>query len=106
MDHLSWKNALMIKAVLFSFLILSISTSRAETVEVDIHGMTCSFCVAGLKDELSQLPDVSRVDVSLKYKRVRIVSTGESLDMERVQTAIVDAGYTPMEVRHLGDEEP
>ena len=96
----------MIRLVLFLFLMLHLAMVRAETVEVDIHGMTCSFCVEGLKDELSQLPDVARVDVSLKHKKVRITSTGESLDMERVQSAIVDAGFTPMEVRHLGDDEP
>ena len=96
----------MIRLVLFLYLMLHLAMVRAETVEVDIHGMTCSFCVEGLQNELIQLPDVARVDVSLKHKKVRITSTGKSLDIERVQSAIVDAGYTPMEVRHLGDDEP
>ena len=94
----------MIKAVLFSLLILPFTMARADIVEVDIHGMTCSFCVEGLQNELSRLPDVARVEVSLKNKKVRIISEAESLDMERVRSAIIDAGYTPVEVRHLGDE--
>ena len=73
----------------------------AETIEIDIHGMSCSFCVEGLQDELSQLPDIDRVDVSLKSKKVRIVSKNDPLDRERIKRAIVDAGYTPMEIRNL-----
>ncbi len=95
----------MIKAVLFSLLILPFTVAQAETVEVDIHGMTCSFCVEGLQNQLSRLPDVAQVDVSLKNKKVRIISDAESLDMVRVRSAIIDAGYTPVEVRHLGDDE-
>ena len=98
-------NSFMIRAVVFSLLILPFTLARADTVEVDIHGMTCGFCVEGLQKELSQLPDVARVDVSLKNKKVRISSAGDSLDMERVRSAIIDAGYTPVEIRHLGDEE-
>ncbi len=94
----------MIKAVLFSLLMLPFTMARADIVEVDIHGMTCSFCVEGLHNELSRLPDVARVEVSLKNKKVRIISVAQSLDMERVRSAIIDAGYTPVEVRHLGDE--
>ncbi len=95
----------MIRFALLFLLMSPFATARAETVEVDIHGMTCAFCVEGLQNELSQLPDVARVDVSLKNKKVRIVSVGESLDMERVRSAIIDAGYTPMEVRHSDDDK-
>ena len=105
MNRSSRKHSCMIKAVLFALLILPFSMAQAETVEVDIHGMTCSFCVEGLHNELSRLPDVAQVDVSLKNKKVRIISNTESLDMVRVRSAIIDAGYTPVEVRHLGDDE-
>ena len=94
----------MIRAVLISVLLLPFTMARADIVEVDIHGMTCSFCVEGLQKELLQLPDVAQVDVSLKHKKVRVVSEGDSLDMDRVRGAIIDAGFTPMEVRHLVDD--
>lgn len=86
-------------------LFLPLASVKAETVEVKIHGMTCSFCVEGLQAELSGLPDVAQVDVSLKNKKVRLVSTGESLDMDRVRNAINDAGFTPIETLHLESEE-
>jgi len=82
-------------------LILPFAVAQAEMVEVEIHGMTCAFCVEGLRRELSELPDVSEVNVSLKNKKVRIASVGETLDLDRVRKAVIDAGFTPVEVRHL-----
>ena len=95
----------MIRPFLLPFLLMLVSLAQAETVEVDILGMSCSFCVEGLADNLSQLPDVARVDVSLKNKVVRIVSAEESLDMDRVRSAIIDAGFTPAEVRKIRTDE-
>ena len=94
----------MTKVLAFALILLALP-AQADTVEVDILGMSCSFCVEGLQVELSQLPDVAQVDVSLKNKKVRIISKGESLDLDRVRSAIIDAGYTPSEIRHLGDDE-
>ncbi len=85
----------------FCMLILPFAMAWGEEVEVDIHGMTCAFCVEGLHRELSELPDVSKVDVSLKNKKVRIVSDGETLDLDRVRKAIIDAGFTPVEIRQV-----
>lgn len=96
---------MMARIPIFAFFLLLALPVQADKVEVDILGMTCSFCVEGLQDELSQLPDVAQVDVSLKNKKVRIISKGESLDLDRVRSTIIDAGYTPSEIRHLGDDE-
>ncbi len=93
------------KAYIFSLLLMLVPLVHADTVEVDILGMSCSFCVEGLHDRLTQLPDVTRVDVSLKNKIVRIVSEEESLDMDRVRNAIIEAGFTPAEVRHIRNDE-
>jgi len=54
---------------------------------------------------LSDLPDVAQVDVSLKNKIVRIVSEEKPLDMDRVRNAIIEAGFTPAEVRHIRNDE-
>ncbi len=91
---------------LFLILLLGLPTLvLAKTIEIDIHGMTCSFCVEGLHKELSELPDISRVDVSLKSKKVRIVSKDSQLDMARINQAILDAGFTPMEVHSIENTE-
>lgn len=95
----------MIKAYIFSFLLILASLVQADTIVVDILGMSCSFCVEGLENRLSQLPDVAQVEVSLKNKTVRIVSEQGALDLDRVRGAIIDAGFTPAEVRNLNNEE-
>ena len=86
-------------------LLLSFTLVQAETVEIDIHGMTCAFCVEGLQKQLSKVPEVAKVDVSLKHKKVRIESKGEKLDIEKVREAIVNAGYTPMEVHQIASDQ-
>lgn len=96
---------MMTKAYIFSSLLMLVPLVQADTVEVDILGMSCSFCVEGLQDRLSRLPDVAQVDVSLKNKVVRIVSEEEPLDMDRVRSAIIEAGFTPAEVRHIRNDE-
>ena len=93
------------KLLIILLLLLPAKVVSAVVFEVAIHGMTCTFCVEGLYKELSGLPDVARVDVSLKLKRVRLVSKRESLDMERVHRAIIDAGFTPVDTQLISSEE-
>ena len=87
--------------VLILLLMFLPLAATADRVEIDIHGMSCSFCVEGLQDELSQLPDVEQVQVSLKNKKVLIISKEGDLDLDRIKRAIVDSGYTPKEIRHI-----
>ncbi len=84
---------------------MSSAMVQAEIVEVSIHGMTCAFCVEGLHKRLSKLPDVGKVDVSLKLKKVRIESKTDKLDMERVHNAVIEAGFTPVESRLIHHDE-
>ena len=77
---------------------------EAVGVEVDIHGMTCAFCVDAVQRNLSRLPDVEQVEVSLKSNRIQILTKEDKLDIERIKKTILDSGFTPMEVRVLNDE--
>lgn len=73
------------------------------TVEVDIHGMTCAFCVDAVQRNLGKLPDVDQVEVSLKTNKIRIQSHQDTLDIARVKQVILDSGFTPTAVRTLED---
>lgn len=94
----------MYRVIIIFALLMPFNWVQAEIVEVDIHGMTCAFCVEGLQQQLSKLPDVAKVEVSLKFKKVRIQSIAGQLDMERVREAIIDAGYTPVESRQIAHD--
>lgn len=89
--------------VLLVALLLS-AASIAETIEVDVHGLTCAFCVDSLQRQLKKLPDIEKVDVSLKAKKVRIVSSSKHIDRARVREIVIDSGFTPINIRTIPDE--
>lgn len=89
------------KRVTTSFIALLLLLPAAwaaeqEVVEIEITGMTCPFCVYGTEKNLGKLPGVEQATVSLNKKMARIIMTpGEHANMESINKAIVDAGFTP-----------
>lgn len=92
---------------LFIIFLLSLSMAafaEAEStiVEIEVQGMTCAFCADGLHSSLNKLTGVRQAEVSLKQSRARIeLEPGQTLDLEALRKAILDAGFTPGDV--LGD---
>ncbi len=65
----------------------SASDQRTYTVS----GMTCSHCVASVREEVSEVAGVESVDVDLASGR--LVLTGTALDDTAVRAAVSEAGY-------------
>ncbi len=84
-------------------LMLSAATS-ADTIEVEVHGLTCAFCVDSLQRQLKKLPNIEQVDVSLKSKKVRIVSSADNMDIDRIRKIVIDSGFTPVNIRTIEDD--
>ena len=84
-------------ALLYSTLL------SAEQIEIDIHGMTCAFCVDSLQRNLGKLPDVKSAQVSLKLKKVRIETHSEKADIEHIRQTILDSGFTPARITAVPD---
>ena len=76
----------------------------AETIEVEVQGLTCAFCVDSLQRQLKKLPDIERVDVSLKSRKVRIVSQGERIDTDQISKIVIDSGFTPVNIKVVENE--
>lgn len=57
-----------------------------------VTGMTCQHCVASVTEELSELPGVESVDVTLDTGQVTVISA-EPLDAAAVRSAVEEAGY-------------
>ena len=57
-----------------------------------VVGMTCGHCVASVTAELTKLPGVTGVDVSLDSGEVTVRSD-QSLDLDDVRAAVDEAGY-------------
>ncbi len=89
--------------ILVVTLLLS-SATTAVTIEVDVQGLSCAFCVDSLQRQLKKLPDIEQVDVSLKSKKVRIVSSADHIDIDQIREAVINSGFTPVNVSIIEDE--
>lgn len=94
----------MKRIALISLLLLFLSASAAGDeigiIEVDVQGMACAFCVEGLRKTLTALPGVDKVTVSLKNNLARLeLDPQNAPDSEAIRQAILDAGFTPGDVR-------
>jgi copper chaperone CopZ len=90
----------MIIATLVSGLI---QPALARTLEVEVYGMTCAFCVDSLQRSFNKNEDVVKVDVSLEQKKVRLETKGNLPSVETIRQMVLDAGFTPIKVTELPD---
>ncbi len=86
----------MRKILIIILLIPCLAFAKQETVIIDINGMTCQFCVLGLRKTISKVPGVKNVQVSLKLRKARVVmDPSQNADIPAIKKAIRQAGYTP-----------
>jgi copper chaperone len=62
-----------------------------ETRDYTVQGMTCSHCVLSVREEVSEVPGVSAVDVDLHSGHMTV--TGQNVTDDAVRDAVVEAGY-------------
>ncbi|RKZ49055.1 MAG: hypothetical protein DRQ58_03020 [Gammaproteobacteria bacterium] len=83
--------------VLFSSL-LAIQIAHARTVEIDVYGMTCAFCVDSLERKFGKMESISSVEISLKQKKIRLETDENSPSIETLKQTVLDSGFTPVKV--------
>ncbi|HUG24494.1 heavy-metal-associated domain-containing protein [Piscinibacter sp.] len=65
-----------------------------ETIELDVHGMTCGSCVDSVRRVLQRVPGVAGVDVNLSLGRARVTATeGGGSTVVSLTSALEAAGY-------------
>ena len=62
-----------------------------ETKAFTVEGMTCAHCVLSVREEVSEVPGVSAVDVDLASGRMTV--SGQQVDEDAVRAAVGEAGY-------------
>ena len=62
-----------------------------ETRAFTVEGMTCAHCVLSVRDEVSEVPGVSAVEVDLAGGQLTV--SGEHVDENAVRAAVAEAGY-------------
>lgn len=90
--------------LLFSIL-WAIQTVHARTVEIDVYGMTCAFCVDSLERKFGKMKSVSKVEISLKQKKIRLETDDDLPSIETISQTVLDAGFTPVKITVLPDEK-
>ena len=63
------------------------------TTEFQVTGMTCSHCEQAVSSEVSQIPGVDSVEVSVATGRL-VITSSEPVADEQVVAAVDEAGYT------------
>jgi copper chaperone len=63
----------------------------SKTSEYVVTGMTCDHCVRSVREEVSEVEGVERVDVELTSGRLTVAGAGFSDD--QIKTAVAEAGY-------------
>ncbi|MEW6750370.1 MAG: heavy metal-associated domain-containing protein [Candidatus Latescibacterota bacterium] len=61
-------------------------------IRVTIEGMSCQNCVRHVREALSRLPGVTRVQVSLERGEAEVEASGEVSD-EAIRKALDEEGY-------------
>lgn len=60
-------------------------------IEYQVTGMSCGHCETSVREEVSEVPGVERVEVSAETGR--LVVTGTDVDDAAVVAAVDEAGY-------------
>src|SRR5918996_6279497 len=67
--------------------------AQIEEVRIDVDGMTCNLCAAGLERALRKLDAVSSVKVALADQSALVtLKPGAAFDPDSFRTAVRDAG--------------
>jgi copper chaperone CopZ len=70
------------------------SPALADTIEMKVYGLVCSFCAQGIEKTLRKDPATAEVLVSLAHQTVAVVThAGRDIPDEQLRRALTDAGY-------------
>jgi periplasmic mercuric ion binding protein len=76
-------------------LFISYPAFAAEKeITATVNGMVCGFCAQGITKKFGAEASVSKVDVSLEKKVVKInLKEGQDLDDKTIEKLLQEAGY-------------
>ncbi len=94
--RLLWTTLLMLSGV---------QIALARTVEVDVYGMTCAFCADSLERKFGKMESVSKIEISLKNKKIRLETEDNQPSLDAIKQTILDAGFTPEKITIVPDEK-
>ena len=67
--------------------------ATASSVTLQVDGMTCGHCVSSVTEELTEIPGVSGVEVSLVAGGTSTVTATAPVESSDLEAAVAEAGY-------------
>jgi copper chaperone len=64
-----------------------------EKVILEVNGMSCEHCVKAIKNSLSEIDGIEKVDISLEEGTVTVEYDTSKVEIENIKNIIEDAGY-------------
>lgn len=102
-------HSVMKKFLVILVQLLIINTALAaheQIVEFELSGLTCSFCVYGLKKNLEKHTDVEKAKISLKQNKARIhLIPNAKITIKELEEIIKDAGFSSGNSQFYGRAE-
>lgn len=85
--------ACIIAAIL---LASSLALAQIHDLTIVVQGMSCPFCAFGIEKKLKKVEGIESVTISMKDGTATVkAKKGLSIDIDRVQTAVKESGFTP-----------
>ena len=83
-----------------TLIFLQHSFAEINSVEMQVDGMTCPFCVYGIEKKLNAIGEVKDVSSNLKTGTVDIyLKENEKINIDRLNKAIRESGFTPGKIK-------
>ena len=99
-----FRNAFLVMLVIL-LTKTTFSIEKNQYYKVKVKGIACSFCVYGLEKSINKIKGVDNIKTNLKRSEILIFpKQNAKISNERINQAIVDAGYEVKEI--LIDEVP
>jgi mercuric ion binding protein len=74
--------------------VVSATATTSNEMKVGVKGMVCAFCAQGIEKKFKAQNEVSKVEVSLANKFVKLTfKDNQSLSKEKITEILKDAGY-------------
>lgn len=83
---------------------MAVQSVHARVVDIDVHGMTCAFCVDSLERAFDKMDSVSKVEVSLKHKKIHLETDNTQPSIAVIKQTVLDAGFTPTKISVQSNE--
>jgi copper chaperone CopZ len=93
---MKWKTRFVSVAILCIFEFVTAVQAQVEEVDIRVDGLACPFCAYGLEKKLKDIKGVGDIEINVD-KGIAILQNkqGESIELERIESTVEDAGFTP-----------